>query len=68
MSLYLRDLYHKEVIKISKEVKDIETEKERIHAVNPWYPFRSVNGRLGHLRKKLKRYKQKYEETYVHNR
>lgn len=64
MSLYLRDLYYKELIRLQREVKELEDEKEKLIAINPWFPLRSINPKLGHKKRKLKMFKEKYEGTY----
>ncbi len=61
MSLYLKETYEKEIARLRREVKELEDKKEKLLTINPWYPLRSINPKLGHKRRKLKLAIEKYK-------
>ncbi len=61
MSLYLKQTYEKEIARLRFEIKQLEAEKKEKLAINPWYPLRSINPKLGHKRRKLKLAIEKYK-------
>jgi hypothetical protein len=65
MSLYLKETYEKEIARLRFEVKQLEIKKEKLLEVNPWYPLRSINPKLGHKRRKLKIAIEKYK-SWMH--